>query len=126
MSNLLKLDEKYFISIICFSNQAKVYVNCYSIVTKLAYLKNNILRFKNKICDIDILELSNTIKSNNIVDRRIRKQHVKNIYTKINYNKELENNMICPRCGNELVERNGKYGKFIGCSNFPKCRYIKK
>ena len=31
---------------------------------------------------------------------------------------------ICPRCGGELVEREGKYGKFIGCSNFPKCRFV--
>lgn len=31
---------------------------------------------------------------------------------------------ICPRCGGELVERDGKYGKFIGCSNFPKCRFV--
>lgn len=31
---------------------------------------------------------------------------------------------ICPRCGGKLIEREGKYGKFIGCSNFPKCRFV--
>ena len=31
---------------------------------------------------------------------------------------------ICPRCGGELVERNGKYGKFFGCSNYPKCKFV--
>ena len=30
---------------------------------------------------------------------------------------------ICPRCGGQLVVRNGKYVKFLGCSNYPKCRY---
>ncbi|MFU0252373.1 type I DNA topoisomerase [Spiroplasma sp. Moj] len=30
----------------------------------------------------------------------------------------------CPECGNDLVYRYGKYGKFIACSGFPKCRYI--
>ena len=50
---------------------------------------------------------------------------MKDIRIKIN-NRALENKMICPKCGNELVERNGKYGKFIGCSNYPKCKYIKK
>lgn len=30
---------------------------------------------------------------------------------------------ICPRCGKQLVEKNGKNGRFIGCSGFPKCRY---
>ncbi len=29
----------------------------------------------------------------------------------------------CPECGNELVVRWGRYGKFISCSNFPECRY---
>lgn len=32
----------------------------------------------------------------------------------------------CPVCGNDLVYRHGKHGDFIGCSNYPKCRYIKK
>ncbi len=30
----------------------------------------------------------------------------------------------CPECGRDLVYRYGKYGKFISCSGFPKCRYI--
>ncbi len=29
----------------------------------------------------------------------------------------------CPECGSPLVIRWGRYGKFIGCSNFPECRY---
>ena len=38
--------------------------------------------------------------------------------------KELERvGRTCPECGGELVYRNGKYGKFISCINFPKCRY---
>ena len=30
---------------------------------------------------------------------------------------------ICPLCGGNLVIRNGRYGKFYGCSNYPRCRY---
>jgi DNA topoisomerase-1 len=29
----------------------------------------------------------------------------------------------CPECGNPLLIRHGRYGKFIGCSNFPECRH---
>lgn len=29
----------------------------------------------------------------------------------------------CPRCGNDLVKRSGRYGEFIGCKGFPKCRF---
>jgi len=31
----------------------------------------------------------------------------------------------CPECGHPLVYRYGRYGKFIGCSNFPDCRFSK-
>ena len=31
---------------------------------------------------------------------------------------------ICPKCGSALVEQTGKHGAFVGCSGFPKCRYI--
>lgn len=33
---------------------------------------------------------------------------------------------ICPNCGGRLIERNGRYGAFLGCSNYPKCRYTRK
>lgn len=32
---------------------------------------------------------------------------------------------VCPRCGGSLIERSGKYGKFFGCSNYPKCNFTK-
>ncbi|NLE83703.1 MAG: type I DNA topoisomerase [Chloroflexi bacterium] len=30
---------------------------------------------------------------------------------------------LCPEDGGELVFRTGRFGKFISCANFPKCRY---
>ena len=29
----------------------------------------------------------------------------------------------CPDCGGELVKRKGRFGEFIACSNYPKCKY---
>jgi DNA topoisomerase-1 len=29
----------------------------------------------------------------------------------------------CPKCGSELLKRKGRYGEFIACSGFPKCKY---
>lgn len=37
-----------------------------------------------------------------------------------------ETGEICPECGNPLVIRKGKYGKFTACSNYPECKYIKQ
>lgn len=33
---------------------------------------------------------------------------------------------ICPLCGKELIKRSGRFGEFVGCSGYPKCKYIKK
>ena len=32
----------------------------------------------------------------------------------------------CPLCGGDLVYKTGKHGEFIGCSNYPSCKYVKK
>lgn len=37
--------------------------------------------------------------------------------------KRAKESYKCPKCGGILIERNGKYGTFIGCSNFPRCRF---
>ena len=29
----------------------------------------------------------------------------------------------CPKCGQYLVKRKGKYGGFLGCSGYPECKY---
>ena len=44
----------------------------------------------------------------------------------INEIKERTEGTICPFCGSELKLKNGKYGQFYGCSNYPRCKYIRK
>jgi len=29
----------------------------------------------------------------------------------------------CPRCGGHLLERQGPFRMFLGCSNYPECNY---
>lgn len=36
-----------------------------------------------------------------------------------------ESDETCPKCGNKLVYKLGKYGKFLSCSNYPDCDYAK-
>ena len=58
------------------------------------------------------------IKENSTVTAQ---EHIMNIYTmqeKVKYN-------ICPRCNGNLVLRHGKYSDFMGCENFPNCRFRK-
>lgn len=37
---------------------------------------------------------------------------------------ELVEGRACPDCGGELKIKHGRYGKFIGCGNYPKCKHI--
>jgi DNA topoisomerase-1 len=32
----------------------------------------------------------------------------------------------CPECGNDLILKHGRFGKFIACSEYPKCKYTEK
>ncbi len=32
----------------------------------------------------------------------------------------------CPKCGGEMVKKNSRYGEFIACNNYPKCKYVKQ
>ncbi len=37
-----------------------------------------------------------------------------------------ESDVVCDKCGAKMVIKDGKYGKFLACPNYPKCKNIKK
>ncbi len=37
-----------------------------------------------------------------------------------------ESDIPCPNCGRLLVERSGRFGKFLGCPGYPECKHIHK
>lgn len=39
--------------------------------------------------------------------------------------KETLDSKVCPECGNKLVLKDGKHGKFYGCQNYPKCQFTR-
>lgn len=125
LEEVLGLEANKFIPIVCISNQAKLKVKAEN-VTQLEFLNRLIESYKEEILDANINEIKEKLESINITDKDVRKAHVKNIRSNIKENETKEDNMICSKCGGTLVERNGKYGKFIGCSNYPKCRHIVK
>jgi DNA topoisomerase-1 len=32
----------------------------------------------------------------------------------------------CPQCGGKLVKKYGRFGEFVACGNYPKCKYVKQ
>lgn len=79
-----------------------------------------------RLSEYEVVEIYNQIISFNIVDKEAKKAHVANIYRNTEEIKNKVRSGICPKCGSKLVQRTGKYGQFMGCSGYPKCRYIMK
>ncbi|MDR1240344.1 MAG: type I DNA topoisomerase [Oscillospiraceae bacterium] len=40
--------------------------------------------------------------------------------------KENETDIVCEKCGRQMVVKRGRYGKFIACPGYPECQNIKK
>ena len=50
--------------------------------------------------------------------------HVEEQAEEASHDAELVEGRECPDCGGALKIKHGRYGKFIGCSNYPKCKHI--
>ena len=46
-------------------------------------------------------------------------------FNNTNNKRHKSNYRECPKCGGKLIRKNGRYGSFIGCSNYPRCRYTR-
>ena len=36
----------------------------------------------------------------------------------------VETDIVCPTCGRKMLLREGRYGRFLGCSGYPKCKTV--
>ena len=117
LSNVL--ENKYRINsvvVMVQNNARRLYI---SNVVNLNYLKKYLDNFDDGtfLTTEEMDEIYNKLLS--AQTDMSNREHVKNIRQTQDELKEG----ICPRCGGMLVERNGKYGRFYGCSNYPKCKF---
>ena len=121
LAELLNIDESKIYNIVCIPSKAKLKIEHDGELVGYDTIVDKIQSYNEEII-INTNELYNKLIESNIKDKKIKKEHIENI--KNNIGKTDTNK--CPKCGGLLVERESKYGKFIGCSNYPKCKYIKK
>ena len=123
LKEILNIEQNKFISIVCITSNAKIKIDS----TKVVFVDKLLEKIKSyniKIID-NKEEIYNKIKSSNITNKIERKHHIKNA-KKYKKQKEIENKNKCPWCGAYLIGKNGKNGPFTGCSNYPRCRFVKK
>lgn len=123
----LNLDKDLLVvSLIAFTKRSELKVNTQTPVMYDTEIVNYIRSYKEKVISENyMMRLYYDLLMSNIDSKDTRKEHVENIGMNLrNMGNSIRNN-VCPRCGKELVRRNGKHGEFIGCSGFPRCRFVR-
>lgn len=114
------------VPIVAFTGNAQLMVDVKP-GTHLIYTKNlvqTIQQYNQVVLSAEqAKQIVEKLRTAHLADREQRKTHTKNIKSALSNKRETAKNGICPKCGGEIVQRNGKYGSFKSCSNFPKCRY---
>lgn len=111
-----------------------VFVGSATFKTKMPKNVYKIFRLRNYIKqqNFDRLSYSKLEEYSNILQNQKQKNNIVNGYRHVkNLKEKYKSEEICPKCSSKLVERVIKKGErqgqtFLGCSNFPKCRYTKR
>lgn len=109
-----------------FNNAAdlKVHIENHIVVNRHD-LKWAISQYKTPVLDkVTVDWIIKTIQQNHVVaNKEDLKRHKYNAKNQQYRSQNLISQGICPRCGGQLVLRQGKFGSFYGCSNYPKCKF---
>lgn len=116
-----------YISIIAFSRQAKLDVSSDTPVLYWNQILPFISQFQNQVLtERQTHIITGLLLTSNKDSEENRKKHVQTVRRNIQMREEAIDSGKCPRCGGYLVRRQGKYGTFYGCSNYPKCKFTLK
>ena len=127
LANLFCMSENSFIPIVVFLDRANLRCNTNATVIYSKQLLDEIYSHGNSIMTLtDVQRLATTLDTATIETEDTRKEHINKVYESIGRKKSIINNGICPKCGGNLVKRKGRYGEFMGCSNYPKCKFTAK
>lgn len=115
-----------FIPIVVFNNAAELKLHVENhIVINRCYLIETILRYRTPVLDKATIDwIIKTIQQkHSMASKDDLKWHKNNVKSQQYRGRSLISQCVCPRCGGQIVLRQGKYGSFYGCSNYPKCRF---
>jgi hypothetical protein len=126
---LIDYQEVPLVSMVVFSKSADLRVDVKP-GTELLYttqVVKAIRKYSETIMSPEKIDyVVNTLRTMNVTDKKMKRQHVKNIRSAMEANKESVKKGVCPKCGGKLIKKPGKYGSFTACSNYPKCRFTQK
>ena len=124
LARTLHIPKNAFISIVAFPYKADIKVHSGEHVVYFRDIVPTILSYSKKSFSIsEVNKMTNQLLSLQSSTKEHKKEHIQ--YTKNieNFSKSALQQGICPYCGAELKIRNGKYGTFLSCTRYPKCKY---
>lgn len=119
---------KYF-SIIVFSGNAVLKdIESHVPVVYEDSLNHTIIKYSTKkyLSPENIRQIKDLLETLQSANKVLKKTHIENINKNISNKQFKMQNLICPKCNCALIVRNGKYGKFYACPNYPKCKFTMK
>ena len=120
----LRLNTKLFVPIVVFSDDCELNVETTTPVIYLSQLEECILSYTKEIIPYrDVSKIYDRLNRILLDGEEIENKHIQSIGERLSDKEMALREGRCPRCGGKLVLRNGKYGSFYGCSNYPKCRF---
>ena len=128
LADVLGIEHNKIHSLIVFWGDCEFKTPIPENVVKGIFKSTRYIKSKKQIlltdADVDrICKQIKTIKNNTSILQGIR--HAYSLH------KRYDNTSICPKCGGKLIERKSTRGKragnkFLGCENYPQCRYTKE
>ena len=128
----------WMIRIVVFVFLSYFFVKLFQFVawlTSLPWWVYLIILFFIILCIFAIYFIKYIIKKNkniNYIEEVKKKEEKKELANDINSTKinidhfTADTKNSYPRCGSRIVNRLGPYGKFVGCSAYPKCTYTRR
>lgn len=128
LASLLGLERDCFFSVVAFADDAVLQVvqpedSTAQLVPISKVCRAVRCRKQHLLLWDDVRYYAGVILCANIEDPQAREQHLSQIDDEIAYRRFALRRGLCPRCGGKLVLRQGRYGSFYGCTNYPECRY---
>lgn len=120
----LNISYSFFIPVVVFLSGATLKCDTTANVIKMWSLRRFIRKHTHAVfTDEEVQEIVKKLRVIFVEDKAQEREHIKSVKETAKRSEELIASRICPRCGGKLVVREGRYGEFLGCRNYPKCKF---
>lgn len=122
LQSIFGIEERFYFPIVAFHDRATLKCETNGNVMYFSELKDFILsKHIQRLSDELVNRLSAILMYYSVKNENQKQEHILKVKQDIANKESLVEKGICPKCGGMLIHRQGKYGEFISCINYPSC-----